>query len=479
MLMNYVTIHGIMWLVRNRRLTILFFLFLALVSARIEPVMAQSDIYPEYQIESGDFLSLVAIRFGTTVDDIIEVNHIANADTISIGDRIKIPSLKGLSGTLVTNSVQIGDTLSGIAIRSGMSANDILKINHISSRSELYVGNTLILIQSEQKSPFVPAATFSSGETFLEKAVQENVNPAELRQINQLAGNWDHTERQQLFARTTSGTGTGSITPLMNKLELRTLPLVQGETYVLEIEQSENLTLSGSLAGKEFRFFDDAENPNHKIAMIGIPADQDTGLTNLNLQAVADDGESFNLEQKILIEPGLFTYEVVTGVDAATLEDHSNNVDKETLAAITQTSPIRKWGTHMSYPVDEPFIASGFGNRRTYNNTEFKNYHTGLDFGVWTANNINIYATADGTVLFSSELPIHGLHTIIDHGWGVYSTYSHQSQTTVTVGQEVKRGDIIGLIGNSGRSAGPHLHWEIRINGIYVDPKTWLNKDFP
>ena len=133
----------------------------------------------------------------------------------------------------------------------------------------------------------------------------------------------------------------------------------------------------------------------------------------------------------------------------------------------------------MSYPVDEPYIASGFGNRRTYNNTDYKNYHTGLDFGVWTANNINIYAAADGKVLFCSELPIHGLHTIIDHGWGVYSTYSHQSQAVVTVGQEVKRGEVIGLIGNSGRSAGPHLHWEIRVNGIYVDPNTWLKTDFP
>ena len=83
------------------------------------------------------------------------------------------------------------------------------------------------------------------------------------------------------------------------------------------------------------------------------------------------------------------------------------------------------------------------------------------------------------SVLFCSELLIHGLHTIIDHGWGVYSTYSHQSQAVVTVGQEVKRGEVIGLIGNSGRSAGPHLHWEIRVNGIYVDPNTWLKTDFP
>lgn len=464
-----------------RRLIFLYVFILAFLLT-VGAVFAQKDeVYPVYQIESGDFLSLVAIRFGTTVDEIIAVNNIPNADTISIGDLIKIPSLKGLSGKLVTDAVQIGDTLSSIAIRSGMSPVDILKINRISSRSELYVGNTIILVQPETISPFAPVSSFNQGETVLEKAVQQNVNPAELRKINQLDGNWDHTYRQLVFRKLDGASPAGkSISPLFANLELRSLPLVQGETYVLEIDQARNLSaLAGSLAGQSFRFFDDPENTNRKIAMIGIKADQTTGLTDFNLQATADDGESFTLSQKILIEPGLFTYEIVTGVDAETLEDHSNDIDRQALEGVTETSSQRLWGSRMSYPVDEPYIASGFGNRRTYNNTDYRNYHSGLDFGVWTANNINIYASADGIVLFSSELPIHGLHTIIDHGWGVYSTYSHQSQSFVTPGQEVKRGDTIGLIGNTGRSAGPHLHWEIRINGIYVDPRTWLNKDFP
>ena len=133
----------------------------------------------------------------------------------------------------------------------------------------------------------------------------------------------------------------------------------------------------------------------------------------------------------------------------------------------------------MSYPVDEPCFVSGFGNRRTYNNGVFSNYHSGVDFGVCTANNINIYASADGTVIFADLLPIHGNFTVIDHGWGVYTPYSHQSQLLVSVGQEVKRGDLIGLIGSTGRSVGPHLHWEVIINSTYVNPVTWLGTQFP
>lgn len=465
-----------------RKLAIRYLLFLTVIMFIPMTVLAQDEeVYPIYKIQSGDFLSLVAIRFGTTVDDIIRVNNIPNADTISIGDNIKIPSLKGLSGTLLTDAVQIGDTLSTIAIRSGMNAEDILRINRITSRSEFFIGNTMILVQNEDGPRYAATTSVERGTTLLEKAVRENANPSVLRKVNQLRGSWDITNGQLLFNinENPEAASTRSVSPLIRLLELRDLPLVQGETYTLVVDQEVPLQLSGNLAGAPLRFFTDPEKPERQIAMIGIKADQETGLTNFNLTAQAENGETYQLDQKILVEPGLFTYEIVMGVDASTLEDHSNDLDKQILDALTDTMSERCWGTRMSYPVDEPFIVSGFGNRRQYNNTEYRNYHSGLDFGVWTADNINIYATADGKVIYTGDLPIHGLHTVIDHGWGVYSTYSHQSAVYVTIGQDVKRGDTIGLIGNTGRSAGPHLHWEIRINGVYVDPKTWLNKDFP
>ena len=181
----------------------------------------------------------------------------------------------------------------------------------------------------------------------------------------------------------------------------------------------------------------------------------------------------------MIIQAGIFTQEVVEGVDSSTLEESNQAQDSQTVAGLKQTSNVRSWGTAMSYPVDEPYMVSGFGNRRTYNNGVFSNYHSGVDFGVYTADNINIYASADGTVLFADLLPIHGNFTVIDHGWGGYTSYSHQSQLLVTAGQQVKRGDLIGLIGNTGRSVGPHLHWEVIVNSTYVNPVTWLNTQFP
>jgi murein DD-endopeptidase MepM/ murein hydrolase activator NlpD len=68
---------------------------------------------------------------------------------------------------------------------------------------------------------------------------------------------------------------------------------------------------------------------------------------------------------------------------------------------------------------------------------------------------------------------------VIDHGLGVYSIYMHMAKFNVEEGQMIKQGDLLGEIGNTGRSVGPHLHFEIDINGIPVNPLTWLNRVFP
>ena len=440
-----------------------------------------NDIYPEYVIQEGDFLSIVAARFSTTLDEIVRINQISDPNSIAIGDRIKIPSLKGISGTIFMQSVNLGDTLANISILSGMDVNDILKINKISSLSEVYVGSTLILVQNTNGNRYSAVDTFENGETSLEKAVLQKTNPEKLAKINRLNGSWDIAEKQLLFSTVSEDLNipVHAISPLIDQIEITNLPLMQGETQVIHLKTPYSLTLSGAILNQDLNFYQEDTASNDWYALFGVDAEQETGLTDLQLSGSNSNGESFDIHQKVVVEPGVFTYEVVSGVDASTLEDHSNEVDQATLAGITQTSPIKSWGDRMSYPVDEPCLVSGFGNRRTYNDGSYTNFHSGVDFGVCTANNINIYAAADGTVLFSGDLPIHGKHTIIDHGWGVYSTYSHQSETFVTAGQQVKRGDLIGLIGSTGRSVGPHLHWEIKVNGIYVNPLAWINNSFP
>ncbi len=74
---------------------------------------------------------------------------------------------------------------------------------------------------------------------------------------------------------------------------------------------------------------------------------------------------------------------------------------------------------------------------------------------------------------------VRGNATFIDHGWGVYTAYYHQKEIDVAVGQQVQAGQLIGQIGATGRVTGPHLHFEVWVNGIQVDPLDWLNNTYP
>jgi len=74
---------------------------------------------------------------------------------------------------------------------------------------------------------------------------------------------------------------------------------------------------------------------------------------------------------------------------------------------------------------------------------------------------------------------VRGNFTLIDHGWGVFSGYGHQLEMFVKEGDYVEAGQLIGFVGKTGRVTGPHLHWEIWVNGNQVNPTEWLDNQYP
>jgi murein DD-endopeptidase MepM/ murein hydrolase activator NlpD len=90
-----------------------------------------------------------------------------------------------------------------------------------------------------------------------------------------------------------------------------------------------------------------------------------------------------------------------------------------------------------------------------------------------------VYAIASGEVVYADRLDIRGNYVLLHHGWGIYSGYAHFSQLGVQVGQRVEAGQFIGLSGNTGRSSGPHLHWEIAIQGEWIDSLAFLDLWLP
>lgn len=117
-------------------------------------------------------------------------------------------------------------------------------------------------------------------------------------------------------------------------------------------------------------------------------------------------------------------------------------------------------------------LESGFGGRRNPFGGPGYEYHEGQDIDVPYGTPVS--ATANGTVVFAGWQSGYGQVVFIDHGDGISTRYGHLSQIDVLVGQTIKQGEVLGRVGSTGRSTGPHLHYEVRLNNEPVDPRDFL-----
>jgi murein DD-endopeptidase MepM/ murein hydrolase activator NlpD len=127
-------------------------------------------------------------------------------------------------------------------------------------------------------------------------------------------------------------------------------------------------------------------------------------------------------------------------------------------------SPL--WSNQPFVPPINSALTSPFGAFRVFNQT-INTRHTGWDLRAPVGQ--PLMASADGVVAFTGALDIRGDYVLIDHGHGVFSGYAHLSQVHVTRGQTVVQGEVIGVSGDTGRSSGPHVHWEIAVHNNWVD----------
>ena len=148
--------------------------------------------------------------------------------------------------------------------------------------------------------------------------------------------------------------------------------------------------------------------------------------------------------------------DLLQGLDSR-LQTVRSNVDKRnSLAAATPSI----WLTH-------GWLSSSMGNRADPLTGE-KDFHPGLDISADTGD--PVYATADGKIATAAMAGNYGNLVVIDHGYGIETRYGHLSAFNVREGQPVKRGDLLGLVGATGRTTGSHLHYEVRANGRILNP---------
>jgi murein DD-endopeptidase MepM/ murein hydrolase activator NlpD len=153
-------------------------------------------------------------------------------------------------------------------------------------------------------------------------------------------------------------------------------------------------------------------------------------------------------------------------IDNVNLEE----IDQQTLVGFLRANKDSLLSTPSIWPV-KGYLTSGFGRRKAPM-AGASRMHKGLDI----SNRVGtpIRAPARGAVTFAGMDGAYGISVTIDHGNGIITHYAHMQRASVTVGQYVQRGDVIGALGNTGRSTGPHLHYEVRVNGMPVNPMRYI-----
>jgi murein DD-endopeptidase MepM/ murein hydrolase activator NlpD len=416
-----------------------------------------------------------------TINDLVAANPTLDPNLLSEGQQIIIPGLQGVTGVLETEIIPFGDSLRSLSRRTQVEDEQLKKLNRLVSPTELYVGISLIVPTQENQAPLSTRITASAGESLLELAVRQGSDPWTLASVNKLDGTWTALPGDILYSPL--GSSQGNVTGLPSAFvsaSIEPLPLKQGSTEVIRAQVQDGITLSGMLVDKPLRFF---TTNGEQVALQGVDALKEPGVYPLLMEATLPDGSKQSFEQMVLVTSGNYLSEPIPLNDPSLIDPAVTEPELATLTAITAPStPTRYWTAIFTSPATDPnCFTSRYGTRRIYtvinSDLEVNGFHTGLDF--CGGEGLQIFAPAPGKVVFAAPLTVRGNATIIDHGWGVYSGFWHQSQISVNVGDMVETGQVIGLVGDTGRVTGAHLHWEVWVNGVQVNPLDWLNQPYP
>lgn len=213
--------------------------------------------------------------------------------------------------------------------------------------------------------------------------------------------------------------------------------------------------------------------------VLGAPADQPLGSYPVSIAIL--DGAGATVAQ---LGATVLVYDTAYPVEYITLPPGPSTLLNAELAAqeaatrtqvFASSTSTRLWAGPFIYPVAGP-MSSGYGGGRSYNGGPVSSYHHGADFPV--DEGVPVVAANAGRVAFAGPLPVRGTSVIIDHGGNVFSGYHHLSSASVGVGATVAKGDLIGYSGATGLATGPHVHWEIIVNGVEVDPVPWTYTEY-
>ena len=255
--------------------------------------------------------------------------------------------------------------------------------------------------------------------------------------------------------------------------------LVNGAPLLFAVKTPSTVaSLTGAWLGHSITF---AADPSGTwFAVAGVSLETEPGSYPLALTGILRDGKAVHFEQRFpvgsekypTVELTVATKFTEPSKEQLEIIQRDQEIKKKTFAEV---SPTREWAGQFLPPVEAP-VSDVFGTRRVFNGVT-KSVHQGLDYRVPQATPVS--AVNAGTVILARSLYFEGNCVVIDHGQGLLTLYLHLSDFKVKEGDAVKRGQLIGLSGATGRATGPHLHMAVRWQGTYLNPAVLLSLPIP
>ena len=215
------------------------------------------------------------------------------------------------------------------------------------------------------------------------------------------------------------------------------------------------------------------------VARVGMAATEPAGPRTalFTFERRSESGQS---EMNFFVQAGTFPVSRITLAPKKNALFTNGAVDRDSqrLASFyTEPGFPKKLWKDPFLPPAVGILSSGFAARRSYGGGPPTGSHSGVDLANSTGT--PVCAAAPGHVVLAEWLESFGNVVMLDHGQGIYTYYLHMLSNAVSVGQTVKRGELLGLMGQEGIATGPHVHWSLTVAGVRVDPMEWTEKIIP
>lgn len=468
-----------------RRICLLCIVLLGCAGISIQAQDSESQLTVTiHVVQRGEYLTAIAEMYDTTADVIARLNNLLDPSSLEVGQRLLVP-ISGVDAgpSSGLHIVRPGESLAAIASAYGTTPEAIMQLNNLPDTT-IYIG--LVLNVGVVAPTPAPAAggiapevtsivthTVVPGETLFRIAQTYGVELATIVSANSLENPQVIYPNQTLIIPgVTPPQIVDGLPPPVASFDILPIVLTEGQTARFRIVSNQAIALTGTMLNQTLNF-STADNQLF-IGLMGVPVGTQPGIYPADFSIMDGAGNSYTMSANVRVAAGGYVLAediLVTGDSNILLDPGVEQAEENTLRAfMSQFNPERYFEGQFGLPAAAT-ITSGFGNSRSYNAGSTIRVHLGTDFG--GAPGTPVFAPAAGRVVLADTLNIRGLATVIDHGWGVYSGYWHQTEQYVRPGDLVQAGQVIGTIGSSGRVSGPHLHWEMWVNGTPIDPMEW------